>query len=248
MNESVDDREPTALDLAGIAFEEVLATGRCVLEGRTVHPGLPDRPLGIGELRLLLSRRSSPPGLRAAVWREISLRQGDDGWLVAAVGIALRELRRIADRLAAGDSQIRADLDGEVLTGFLTALRAIPPRAPGLAPMLTWSAFRHGLAYAFVHSPDVPTGTCVPVAAAVPPRPWGAGLGGLLGQATRAGVLSGAQAELIRVVRDEGVPVAVLAASTRTPAEEWALRLAVAEGRLVHAVLAGRLSPEEAGR
>ncbi|KQC37914.1 hypothetical protein [Frankia sp. ACN1ag] len=237
---------PTALDLAGTAFAEVAESGRCVLDGRTVHPDLPTRRIGLEEFQILLAGPATPVSVRAAVWREVSGRQADEGWLVAAVGIALPMLWHVAGVLAAGGPGMRADLDAEVLTGFLGALRARPTPTQ-VESRLVWGAYRAGVAYAGLHSPPLPVGTCVPVAAALPPRPWGVGLRRLLAQAVRVEALTSAQAELIRSARLGGVSPAVLSAATETPGEEWALRLAVAEERLLRAVLAGELGPRQPG-
>lgn len=234
---------PTALDMAELALEEVTHAGRCVLAGRAVHPDLPDEPVNVAGIRTLLDGRSTPEAVREALWRALSARQHDDDWLAVAVGVAVPMLRRISTRLAAEDSDLRLDLDGEVLTGFLTALRGLPEDTPGLAVRLAWAAFRSGLAYAFVHSADLPAGqTVVPVCQAVPASPWGPGLRHLLAEARRTGVLSGAQAELVRLVRIGRVAPAVLAVRTSAPGEEWALRLSIAEGCLLRAVLSGRLA------
>ncbi|TFE35532.1 hypothetical protein E0F15_01390 [Frankia sp. B2] len=200
----------------------------------------------MGELQILLAGPATSAAVRAAVWREVARRQGDEGWLVAAVGIALPMLRHVAGTLAAGGVGMRADLDAEVLTGFLAALRA-RPASVRVESRLVWGAYRAGVSYACLHSPSLPVGTCVPVAAALPPRPWGVGLRRLLAQAVRVGALTHAEAELIRAARLAGTTPAVLSAATVTPGEEWALRLAAAEERLLHAVLSSRVGPRQPG-
>ncbi len=237
--------ESTALDLAGVAFAEVAERGLCVLEGSDVHEELPQRPVGIVELQALLGDTAFSVRARAAVWRDIAGRQDEEGWLVAAVGVALPMLRHISAALTEGRPGLRADLDGEVLTGFLEALRA-SESGLGVEHRLVWGAYRAGLAFACTQFPRLPVGTCVPVAAAWPPRPWGAGLRRLLAQSVRVGVLSDAEAKLIASAR-EGATPAVLSAATETPGEEWALRLSVAHERLLHAVLAGELGPRQPG-
>ncbi|WP_052681519.1 MULTISPECIES: hypothetical protein [Frankia] len=233
------------MDLAGAAFAEVAERGLCVLEGRDVHEELPQRPVGIGELQALVSRAELSAQARAAVWRDLARRQDEEGWLVAAVGVALPMLRHISAALTEGRPGLRADLDGEVLTGFLEALRA-SESGLGVEHRLVWGAYRAGLAFACTQFPRLPVGTCVPVTAAWPPQPWGAGLRRLLAQSVRVGVLSGAEAKLVASAR-EGVTPAVLSAATVTPGEEWALRLSVAHERLLHAVLAGEVGPRQPG-
>ncbi|MCK9921917.1 hypothetical protein MXD61_08470 [Frankia sp. AgPm24] len=237
--------ESTALDLAGAAFTEVAARGLCVLEGREVHEELPQRPVGIVELQGLLGASGLSVRARAAVWRTLARRQGEDGWLVAAVGMALPMLRHISAALADGHPDLRADLDSEVLTGFLEALRA-SGSGVGVEHRLVWGAYRAGVAFAFLQVPRLPAGTCVPVAAAWPAPPWSAGLRRLLTRAVSIGVLSEPQARLMLSAR-RGVTPAVLSAATVTPGEEWALRLAVAHDQLLHAVLADELGPRRPG-
>jgi hypothetical protein len=62
---------------------------------------------------------------RDAVWRELIRRARLDGpaWVIAAVAMAMPALRRHAGRLATGWAGDPADIDAEILTGFLTALR-----------------------------------------------------------------------------------------------------------------------------
>ena len=234
--------EPTALDLAAVAFDEAADSGRYRLDLPQMQPDIPAGRIGLRDLRALLAG-STPRGVwRAAVWREMACRQGDEGWLSGAVGVALPALRRVAAGLAGDDPTIRPDLDGELVTGFLMALRRLAPEAPLLEVWLLWTAYRTGLAYAAVHCPLLPIGTCVPASAGVPPRPWGTGLRPLLRAAARAGVLVAGEAELLWAVRGEGRAPAELS-TEQVPGEEWALRLCAAELVLMNAVLSGRLAP-----
>jgi DNA-directed RNA polymerase specialized sigma24 family protein len=63
--------------------------------------------------------------VRDAVWRELIRRARLDGpvWVIAATALALPALRRYAGQLRTGWSGDAHDLDAEILTGFLTALR-----------------------------------------------------------------------------------------------------------------------------
>ncbi|WP_205728841.1 hypothetical protein [Frankia sp. B2] len=234
--------EPTALDLAGVAFDEAADSGRYLLDLVQVQPDIPAGRMGLREVRALLAGSTPRGAWRAAVWRELSHRQGDEGWVSGAVGVALPALRLVAAGLAGDDPAIRADLDGEVVTGFLAALRRLAPEAPLLEVRLLWAAYRTGLAYAAVHGPLLPVGTCVPTSAGVPPRPWGTGLRPLLAAATRGGVLVAGEVELLWAVRGEGRSPAELS-TEQVPGEEWALRLCAAELALMNAVLSGRLAP-----
>src|SRR4051794_34268670 len=65
-----------------------------------VIPGLPERDVPLDELRrcLLDLRRPVPSSSRDLVWRRLLLaaRGGDPGWKVAAVGMAVPGLTRLA--------------------------------------------------------------------------------------------------------------------------------------------------------
>ncbi|MFI7492974.1 hypothetical protein ACIBXA_31840 [Micromonospora echinaurantiaca] len=84
---------------------------------------------------------------RDAVWRELVLRARLRGqeWTIAAVGMAMPALVRIAGQLSAGYRGDPADIDSEVLTGFLAALRDhLDLTRPALYASLAMAAFRAG--------------------------------------------------------------------------------------------------------
>ena len=78
---------------------------------------------------------------------------GRPAWVVGLVGVAMPGLRRAVATLSASYRGDPADLQTEILTGFLAAMRALDPddldRVP-LASRLCWAAWRAGqdLAYA----------------------------------------------------------------------------------------------------
>lgn len=84
---------------------------------------------------------------RDTVWRELILRARLDGpaWVVAAAGMALPALRRCAGQLRAGWSGDAHDIDAEILTGFLTALRdRVELSQPAPYASLCMAAWRAG--------------------------------------------------------------------------------------------------------
>jgi len=87
-----------------------------------------DVPRGVmtlPELARWLQEHQRAYTVRDAVWRELIRRARHDGptWVIAATALAMPALRRSAGQLRTGWSGDAYDLDAEILTGFLTALR-----------------------------------------------------------------------------------------------------------------------------
>ncbi|MEG3635242.1 hypothetical protein [Micromonospora palythoicola] len=107
-------------------------------------------PCGVVPLPVLRDWLLTHPGGyagRDAVWRELVLRARLRGkeWTIAAVGMAMPALVRIAGQLSAGYRGDTADIDNEVLTGFLEALRDhCDLTGPAVYASLTMAAFRAG--------------------------------------------------------------------------------------------------------
>ncbi|MFI7209506.1 hypothetical protein [Micromonospora aurantiaca (nom. illeg.)] len=111
------------------------------------HPRLPSGVIALPALRDWLLAHPRDYAGRDAVWRELVLRTRLHGkeWTIAAVGMAMPALVRIAGQLAAGYRGDPADIDSEVLTGFLEALRDhLDLTRPALYASLTMAAFRAG--------------------------------------------------------------------------------------------------------
>lgn len=138
---------PSALDTLQGAFDLLVIGPRpLALDGRQVDPGLPKRLTPLGELKQILLRTSTGREVRDAAWRELVLRarRSDPAWMVGADGVALPGLRRTAGRVAWGFRGDTADLDAEILAGFVDALHTIDLDRPGIATRLRWSAHRAG--------------------------------------------------------------------------------------------------------
>lgn len=124
----VTDWPTSALDAAATAFAALTCEPAplvldCALFGS--ETGLPRRVMPLPVLRDWLLRHPHAYTARDEVWRELIRRARLDGphWVVAAVGMAMPALRQYAARLCEGYDGDPADVDGEILTGFLTALR-----------------------------------------------------------------------------------------------------------------------------
>jgi hypothetical protein len=109
--------------------------------------GLPSGVVALPVLRDWLLAHPGDYAGRDAVWRELVLRARLEGkeWTIAAVGMAMPALVRIAGQLSVGYRGDPADIDSEVLTGFLEALRDhLDLTRPALYASLTMAAFRAG--------------------------------------------------------------------------------------------------------
>ncbi len=120
---------------------------------RSWPPGLPDRLVPLDELRVLLLHPATSARARNRVWAELvrRARGGDPAWVIGLTGIALPGLRRAVASLAAAYRGDPGDLQSEVLTGFLAAMRGLDLddlESVPLASRLCWAAWRAGQALA----------------------------------------------------------------------------------------------------
>ncbi|MBL7486517.1 hypothetical protein I6A60_40305 [Frankia sp. AgB1.9] len=233
------DTNPSALDTAEETFLSLTGTppGLC-LDGRTVHGELPARRVGLRELRVALGQPRWSAGARDALWTAVLAHRDDPAWLIGATGLAMAPLRHIAAALTTVRVE-KADLEGEVLTGFVAQIRAAT--GPAREAVLLWGALRAGLAAAH-HDALVRLtyGACLPLLAAIPTAPWLPGPQAILQQAVRLGLISALEYQLIHETR---VQDRRLLDFDPDAGEELAVIRAKAEGRLVTAILDGRLAP-----
>jgi hypothetical protein len=211
------------------------------VDGRRIGHGLPRRPIRLDELKRLLLRASTPRPARDAAWAVLVRRARGDGpaWVVGAVGVAMPGLRRAAGRLAAGFGGDTADLDAEVLVGFLTALRVCDLDRPGIAARLCWAAYRAGLRARYAEAaPGVHRPVEDALASASPPLPW-EHPDFVLADAVAKGVLAPVDAELIGRTRLEGRELREVAPEVGLGYEAAKKRRQRAEPRLVAAIRAG---------
>src|SRR5207302_1224599 len=101
-------------------------------------PVLPQRILPLDELREVLIADSTPKPVRDLVWRDLVERARRDGpaWVVAAVGIAMPGLRMRAGVLTRRWHGDTADLDAEMISGFVERLKTINLDAPRICGRL----------------------------------------------------------------------------------------------------------------
>src|SRR5262245_43342146 len=126
------------LNAAQRAFELLVCQPAPLAFDARPFAGLPDEIVSLDELRDLLLLPATRPPVRDAVWRELVTRARRDGpaWVVAAVGLAMPGLRRMAGLLAAGWRGDSADLDAELLTGFVERLRRVDLDEPRICGRL----------------------------------------------------------------------------------------------------------------
>jgi hypothetical protein len=119
-----------ALDAADAAFRLLTAGPQpLAVHASRLAAGLPDRPVPLDELRVLLLHPATSARARNRVWAELvrRARAGDPAWVIGLTGIALPGLRRAVASLAAAYRGDPADLQSEVLTGFLAAVPGLDP-------------------------------------------------------------------------------------------------------------------------
>ena len=141
----LDRRWPrTALDAAQVAFDLLSAgTKPVVLDCRGL-PGVPQRPVPVAELRVLLLDDGTPRPVRDAVWRVLVMKARQDGptWRLVAVGMAVPGLRRVATVFAGNWRGEVGDRDAELLAGFLDRLYTVDMDRPRVAGRLIDAAER----------------------------------------------------------------------------------------------------------
>jgi len=101
-------------------------------------PGMPPAILPLDELKQVLIADETSRSVRDTVWRELVIRARRDGpaWVVAAAGIAMPGLRRMAGVLAKGWHGDTVDRDAELLTGFVARLGTVDLDEPRICGRL----------------------------------------------------------------------------------------------------------------
>jgi hypothetical protein len=203
------DDQPTltwpasALDAAELGFQQLTRRRTPVaFDARGLGHGLPDRHVPLEELRDLLVRdpRISYDAKDAA-WHQVveHARVVGQPWITAAVGLALPALVAMAGRLRPGREQVIADVESELVTGFLGALRHDDLSGPRPQLRMCWAGWRTAVLVrdpsAWEEVPDM-----FDPSSRLPARPYGhPDL--LLGRAARLGIIRTDDAELISETR-----------------------------------------------
>jgi hypothetical protein len=201
------------LEAANAAFAWLVAGDRPVTVDGCVFEHLPDREIPVDELRALLLRRSCPRRVWDQVWQHVITRSRGEGetWTLVALGLAVPMLVPTASRLTRRFASSPADIHGEVLEGFLSALATIDLAAPRIANRLRWAAYRAGH-QALTAALDAPT-PAEPGSAPAIPRPPTGHPDLVLARAVEAGVLNPTESAVISQTR-----------LGRTRLHDWATR------------------------
>ncbi|MFI6326498.1 hypothetical protein ACIBG8_53880 [Nonomuraea sp. NPDC050556] len=238
---TVTDRSP--LDVAEHVFQLVAcAPGGLAVDGKALSSELPRRLILLTELRDLLTSRRLSHATHDAIWRDLVIRARQDGaqWLVGAVGVAVPALRGIAGRVCRGYvAGEPVDIDTEILTAFLEAVRTTDIERPNLLPRMCDAAFRAGERARQIAESDVAR-KIFDNASKAPAAPWGhPDL--VLADAVSKGIVSELDAELIGRTRLEQRTLADVAGELGLTVEAAKKRRQRCEPILVDALLKGEV-------
>jgi hypothetical protein len=204
--------------------------------------GLPQRILPLDELKQFLLREDVPRRVQDAAWRELVVRARRDGpaWVIAAVGVAMPGLRAAAGRLATGWHGDTADLDADLLTGFLGRLQTVDVTQPRIIGRLIDAGIRE-VRKARRHDLDSDVVRIEGAWSLPPQRPWDHP-DWVLARAVAAAVISPDEQLLISATRLDDEPVAPVAARLGISTECAYSRRRAAEQRLLEAIRGGSLT------
>ena len=227
--------EPSPLDAVSSAFGALVSgPGPLGVDGAVIGAGLPEVMIGLDEVRMLLLHPSMSYEDRDLVWAHVvsKARSGDPAWVIGAVGLGLPGLRRMAHRLTIRMPRHQVpDVEAEMLTGYLSALKTMELGTGRIASRLCWAAYRAADRYRA--SEPARSGVVTPMAGSVPPpRSWGHP-DFVLARAVADGILSDYEAELIARTRLETLTLTRLGALWGLPVSTLADDRARAEARLV---------------
>ena len=233
-------------DTALTSAEKAFALLTCepaplVFDARPV-PGLPNTTMPLDRLRTLLVYERYDSDTTDILWRQLAghAREWGPAWVVGAIGVALPALTHLAAKISSGRPRLADDIDSEVLTGFLSALRTTDLDKPRLWLRMCWTAWRAGASV--IKDQD---GEELPLdlssGSRTPRMPYGhPDL--LLGRAAAAGLIGAEAAELISATRFGDALIEQLAAEQGTTASALRMRRRRAERVVAAAVTRGDLS------
>jgi DNA-directed RNA polymerase specialized sigma24 family protein len=137
----------SCLDIVEEQFRALSTSSQPLLiDGESVHGALPQRPIPLDELRVLVLKRQASGQVKDAVWSYLvrSTRTPANPWRVAVAGMMIPGLKRIAAKLGPCFPGEPSDLDSEILAAFLQAVENVDPGQSGLPGRLYRVALRRG--------------------------------------------------------------------------------------------------------
>lgn len=203
------------------------------VDGRHLGAPFPARPIAVDELGAMLLHPATPYGARDRALRLLIGRAAECGgpWTIALAGVLLPGLRAGLAPLAKAWPGGAEDLEADALVALIEAIPVFDPSAEPVAARLVWrvtSAARRRLAREMAVS-----GRHVADAFPEEPhQPFGHP-DFVLGEAVRAGVVSGEEAELIGETRLGDRSVHAYAQSLGAGDSTMRMRRRRAERRLV---------------
>jgi hypothetical protein len=235
----------SALDSAERAFQALVnrRPHPIAFDARELGHGWPARFIPLDELRdLLVCDPRVSHAAKDAAWHQIidHARTWRQPWIAVATGLARPALVAMAEKLRAGRVQVMADVESELLTGFIDSLVQHDLSGPAPQVRMCWAGWRAAL---LVRDPnaweEVPE--MFDPSSRSPIRPYGhPDL--LLGRAARLGVINADDAELISQTRFGRVLVEQIAAHTGVDAATLRMRRRRAELKVVRALTEGILT------
>jgi hypothetical protein len=207
---------------------------------------LPAGKVPLTKLRAWLLANPHNYQARDLVWRELVTlaRTGAPHWVIAAVGMAMPALIPFAGQLTAGHRGDPADIDNEILTGFLEALRnTVDLDQPAVYATLVYAGLHAGEKTRIEQRVYVPVDDiehAVP-GPRLPQRPYGhPDL--LVERAAALGLIDAEDVQPWIYTRLARHSVPRTADDLGLPADLLRMRLSRADDRIAHAVRAGLLS------
>lgn len=213
------------------------------LDGARLGHGLPRRRIPLHELAAVLMHPACTYAASDAAWRVLMkrARTGGSAWVVGAVGVAMPGLRAAERRLG---RLYGGDVQAEVLTGFVAALKTVNPEPSRVAQRLCSAATVTARAQLRDSEPNRAKVTGPGPVSTPPPTPPGHP-DFVLARAVAAGVITTREADVIGATRLEDEPIADYA--DRVGLGTWAAykARARAEERLVAAIRSGHLTDDD---
>jgi hypothetical protein len=231
----------TPLDAVQRAFDLLVCPPAPLAFDGRAFAGVPQRILPLDELKKFLIHNDTPRPVRDTVWRELVVRARRDGpaWVIAAVGIAMPGLRRMAGLLATGWHGDTSDRDSELLIGFVARLRTIDLTESRIAGKLIDAGAR-AVKHARERQEDTDTIRVQATWSMPPQQPWDHP-DWVLTRAVAAAIIDPDEYLLIAATRLDQTALAVVADKLGISVALAAAWRRKAEKRLATAIRAGEL-------